>query len=41
MAGYDVRQSRPVLAAYMDRIKSELNPYYDEAHKVTIVFLLE
>ena len=34
IAGYDVRQGRPVLEAYMDRVKAELNPHYEEAHKV-------
>jgi len=34
MAGYDVRKGRPILEAYMDRVKSELNPHYDEAHKI-------
>ena len=34
IAGYDVRKNRPVLAAYMERVQSDLNPFYDEAHKV-------
>ena len=33
MAGYDVRKGRPILEAYMARVRDELNPYYDEAHK--------
>ena len=34
MAGYDVKKGRPVLAEYMARIKSELQPHYDDAHKI-------
>ena len=34
IAGYNVRDGRPVLADYMDRVKAQLNPFYDEAHKV-------
>ncbi|XP_046390914.1 glutathione S-transferase theta-1-like [Ischnura elegans] len=34
MAGYDVRQNRPNLAAWMDRVRNDLSPYYDEAHDV-------
>ena len=34
MAGYNVREGRPVLAEYMDRVTGLLNPHYDEAHKV-------
>lgn len=34
MAGYDVRKDRPVLAAYMDRVKAELNPHYDDVHSL-------
>ena len=30
MAGYDVKQNRPVLAEWMDRVKSELQPHYDD-----------
>lgn len=32
MAGYDPKDGRPVLADWMERVKKELNPYYDEAH---------
>lgn len=34
MAGYDVREGRPILSEYMNRIKAELNPHYDDAHKI-------
>jgi len=34
MAGYDVREGRPVLKAYMDRVISDLSPEYDDAHKI-------
>ena len=33
MAGFDVRTNRPVLTAYMQRIKDELNPHYDDVHE--------
>ena len=31
---YDVREGRPVLKAYMDRVISDLSPEYDDAHKI-------
>lgn len=34
MAGYDVRKGRPILAEYMNRVKSDLNPHYDDVHKI-------
>ena len=34
MAGYNVREGRPILADYMERVKKELNPHYEEAHKI-------
>ncbi len=34
LAGYDVRIGRPVLADYMQRIKEELSPHYEEVHEV-------
>ena len=36
MAGYDVTEGRPVLKEYMERVKSELQPHYDDVH--TIVY---
>lgn len=33
MAGFDVRTNRPVLTAYMERIRLELNPHYDDVHQ--------
>ena len=32
MAGYDPCEGRPKLKAWLDLVKSELNPYYDQAH---------
>lgn len=32
MAGFDVRTDRPVLEKYMDGIKAELQPHYDDVH---------
>ena len=34
MAGYDVRKGRPILEEYMNRVKEDLNPHYDDVHKV-------
>ncbi|XP_059475185.1 glutathione S-transferase theta-1-like isoform X2 [Neocloeon triangulifer] len=34
MAGFDPFANRPVLAAWMDRVKKEIGPSYEEAHKV-------
>ncbi|XP_077288450.1 glutathione S-transferase theta-1-like [Arctopsyche grandis] len=34
MVGYDPKEGRPNLAAWMDRVKAELNPHYDEAHSI-------
>ena len=34
MAGYDVRDNRPIISAYMDLVKSKLNPHYDEVHSI-------
>lgn len=34
MAGYDARQGRPRLSAWLDRVAEETDPYYKEAHKM-------
>ncbi|KAK7015115.1 Glutathione S-transferase theta-1 [Halocaridina rubra] len=34
MAGYDVYEGRPLLAAWYKRVKDILNPHYNEGHKV-------
>ena len=31
---YDVRTNRSVLNEYMERIKQELNPHYDNVHHI-------
>lgn len=31
---HDVKANRPVLKEYMERIKSELQPHYDDVHKI-------
>jgi hypothetical protein len=36
---YDVRSGRPVLAAYLERVKAQLNPHYDDVHSVGKVVL--
>lgn len=33
IAGYDAKVGRPKLGAWMERVKKETNPYYDEAHE--------
>jgi len=34
MAGYDVTKDREVLTNYMNRIKTELNPHYDDISSI-------
>ena len=34
MAGYDVYKDHPILAAWYERVRGELNPHYDEANKI-------
>lgn len=34
IAGYDPRQGRPKLSAWLDRVKEAANPAYDEAHAI-------
>lgn len=34
IAGFQPREGRPVLKAWLDRVREETNPYYDEAHSV-------
>ncbi|XP_055585615.1 glutathione S-transferase theta-1-like [Uranotaenia lowii] len=39
MAGFDPREGRPVLADWMERVRIQTNPHYDEAHKVLYKFM--
>ncbi|CAH0563566.1 unnamed protein product [Brassicogethes aeneus] len=32
--GYDPKDNRPVLAAWLDRVKSNCEPYYSETHEI-------
>lgn len=32
IAGYDPRDGRPKLSAWLERVRNDMNPYYDEAH---------
>lgn len=34
MAGFNPRQGRPKLKEWLETVRSECNPYYDEAHAV-------
>ncbi|KAL1514246.1 hypothetical protein ABEB36_003533 [Hypothenemus hampei] len=34
LAGFDPTEGRPVLKAWLDSVKKDCNPYYDEAHIV-------
>jgi len=34
MVTYDVRAGHPKLAAYMDRVKQDLQPHYDDVHSI-------
>ncbi|KAG8224351.1 hypothetical protein J437_LFUL004307 [Ladona fulva] len=39
IAGYDPRKNRPNLANWMDRMRDELNPHYDEVHtKINAIY---
>jgi hypothetical protein len=31
---HDIKANRPVLKEYMERIKNELQPHYDDVHKI-------
>lgn len=37
--GYDVYAGHPKVKAWMERVRSELHPYYDEAHVVSYKLL--
>ena len=39
MAGYDVREGRPIIDQYMARVKEGLNPHYDDLHKMVYHFI--
>lgn len=34
MAGFDPMENRPKLKLWLERVRNECNPYYDEAHVV-------
>ena len=34
MGLYDPCEGRPNMKAWMERVKNETNPYYDEAHSI-------
>lgn len=34
MAGYDARTEYPKIAAWVERVRQDLNPHYDEAHSI-------
>ncbi|KAJ8942023.1 hypothetical protein NQ318_002777 [Aromia moschata] len=34
MTGFEPTEGRPMLQAWLDRVKNECNPYYEEAHQV-------
>lgn len=34
VAGYDARTEYPVIAAWMERVRKDLTPHYDEAHSI-------
>jgi len=37
MAGFDVQKNRPLLTKFMERVRQDLQPYYDEAHKIVYI----
>lgn len=34
MAGFDPTEGRPVLSAWLERVRQETSPYYEEAHVI-------
>ena len=38
IVNYDVRQGRPDVQAYLDRVRNELNPHYDDVHNALYKF---
>lgn len=34
MSDYDFKKNRPVLSAWIERVRDATNPYYDEAHVI-------
>ena len=34
MAGYDVCEGRPLLTAWLQRVREAFQPYYDEGHVI-------
>lgn len=30
IAGFDPREGRPILSAWLERVRNDVNPYYDE-----------
>jgi hypothetical protein len=34
VANYDARTEYPKIAAWMERVRQNLNPHYDEAHNI-------
>lgn len=38
MAGFDPRVGRPTLTAWLDRVRAQTNPHYDEAHEIAYKF---
>lgn len=34
VAGYDVTKGRPILKAWLETVKEDCNPFYNEAHSV-------
>lgn len=34
MAGFEPTQNRPILKAWLERVRNETQPYYEEAHLI-------
>lgn len=34
MSNFEPREGRPKLAAWIERVRNECNPHYDEAHLI-------
>ena len=33
LSRYDVKEGRPILESYMNKVRDQLNPHYDESNK--------
>jgi glutathione S-transferase len=34
LVNYDAKKARPIIGSYLERVRDEINPHYDEVHKI-------